>query len=131
MSVKMKIFTLEEAERLLPILESLLKDFQMKYQKMEESSVQWELHHRRDTDHPPANRTRKGREELTRLEQEVTDIIKLMNQVGCVVRDPHEGLIDFPSVRDKEPVYLCWKLGEDRIKFYHGVDQGFQGRKPL
>jgi hypothetical protein len=41
------------------------------------------------------------------------------------------GLLDFPAIIDNQEVYLCWKLGEDRIRFYHRQDEGFAGRKPL
>jgi hypothetical protein len=41
------------------------------------------------------------------------------------------GLLDFPSILDDEEVYLCWKLGEDRIRYYHRQDEGYAGRKPL
>jgi hypothetical protein len=40
-------------------------------------------------------------------------------------------LLDFPAIIDNQDVYLCWKLGEDRIRFYHRQDEGFAGRKPL
>ena len=43
----------------------------------------------------------------------------------------HLGLLDFPSIIDNEEVYLCWKLGEDRIRYYHRQDEGFAGRKPI
>lgn len=135
MPVKMKIFTVSEANRLIPVLESLLRDFQSKVLKMEKNSLQWELHHRRES--PRTSQTRKnppssaGFGELQRLEQELGDILKLINQVGCVVRDPRQGLIDFPGVLGKEPVYLCWKLGEEKVEFYHGVEDGYQGRKLL
>jgi len=130
MSLKMKIFTLEEANRLIPVLESLLRDFQVKVQKMEEHALKLELPARREAP-LPLSQARKTQEELYRLEAEVTDILKLINQVGCVIRDPRQGLIDFPSVRNQEPVYLCWKLGEKEVRFYHGAEDGFQGRKPL
>jgi hypothetical protein len=52
-------------------------------------------------------------------------------KTGCVIKDLDVGLLDFPSVIDNEDVYLCWKLGEDRIRFYHRLDEGFAGRKPL
>lgn len=129
--MKMKLFTLEEANRLIPVLESLFRDFQIKYRKMEESSLQWEVHQRTEAPPSPSSRSRKTREELTRLEQEVLEVIRLIEQVGCVIRDPHEGLVDFPGVRGQEPVYLCWKLGEGEIGFYHGVEEGFKGRKPI
>lgn len=50
---------------------------------------------------------------------------------GCLIKDLDVGLLDFPAVIDNEDVYLCWKLGEDRIRYYHRQDEGFAGRKPL
>ena len=51
--------------------------------------------------------------------------------IGCVIKDLDVGLLDFPAVIDNQEVYLCWKLGEDRIRYYHRQDEGFAGRKPL
>jgi hypothetical protein len=50
---------------------------------------------------------------------------------GCVIKDLDVGLLDFPAILDDEEVYLCWKLGEDRIRYYHRQDEGYSGRKPL
>jgi hypothetical protein len=50
---------------------------------------------------------------------------------GAQIKSLEEGLLDFPSRRDGELVLLCWKLGEDEIAYWHGVDEGFAGRKPL
>jgi hypothetical protein len=52
-------------------------------------------------------------------------------ETGCLIKDLDVGLLDFPAVIDNEDVYLCWKLGEDRIRFYHRQDEGFAGRKPI
>jgi hypothetical protein len=52
-------------------------------------------------------------------------------ETGCVIKDLEIGLLDFPAVIDNQDVYLCWKLGEDRIRFYHRQDEGFSGRKPI
>jgi hypothetical protein len=52
-------------------------------------------------------------------------------ETGCVIKDLEVGLLDFPAIIDNQEVYLCWKLGEDRIRFYHRQDEGFAGRKPL
>ncbi len=52
-------------------------------------------------------------------------------ETGCIIKDLDVGLLDFPAVIDNQEVYLCWKLGEDRIRFYHRQDEGFAGRKPL
>jgi len=50
---------------------------------------------------------------------------------GILLRDPDTGLIDFPAERDGEHVFLCWRLGEGDVEYYHGVHSGFSGRKPL
>ena len=50
---------------------------------------------------------------------------------GILLRDPDTGLIDFPAERDGEQVFLCWRLGEGDVEYYHGVHSGFAGRKPL
>jgi hypothetical protein len=50
---------------------------------------------------------------------------------GILLRDPETGLIDFPAERDGEPVFLCWRLGEGDVAFYHGEHSGFSGRRPL
>jgi hypothetical protein len=54
-----------------------------------------------------------------------------INAVGAQIKSLEEGLLDFPSRRDGELVLLCWKLGEDDIQYWHGVEEGFAGRKPL
>jgi hypothetical protein len=51
--------------------------------------------------------------------------------LGLVLRDAGIGLVDFPAERDGEPVFLCWRLGEEDIGFYHGERTGLSGRKPL
>ena len=54
-----------------------------------------------------------------------------INAAGAQIKSLEEGLLDFPSRRDGELVLLCWKLGEDEIGYWHDVDEGFAGRKPL
>ena len=54
-----------------------------------------------------------------------------IDAAGAQIKSLEEGLLDFPSVRDGEEILLCWKLGEDEIRYWHGVDEGFAGRKPL
>ena len=64
-------------------------------------------------------------------EHELDDVVAELTEAGVVVRDPDSGLVDFPSVRDGEPVFLCWQLGEDDVAWWHGPEEGFAGRKPL
>jgi hypothetical protein len=64
-------------------------------------------------------------------ERELDAVVAELGEAGVVVRDPDSGLVDFPSVRDGEPVFLCWQLGEEDVSWWHGPDEGFAGRKPL
>lgn len=57
--------------------------------------------------------------------------LKWLQDAGILVRDIEQGLIDFPSERDGEPIFLCWKLGEDSVDYWHDADSGFGGRQPL
>ncbi len=57
--------------------------------------------------------------------------VEALNELEIVLRDPESGLIDFPAKRDGREIFLCWRLGEDRVGYWHGPDSGFGGRKPL
>lgn len=57
--------------------------------------------------------------------------IEHLAERNILLRDPETGLVDFPGERDGEPVYLCWRLGEERVAWWHPLDTGFTGRKPL
>jgi hypothetical protein len=76
--------------------------------------------------------------ELARVEAEIGEqakgVARCVNEIhglGAEVKDADEGLIDFPALRGEEEVLLCWKLGEDEIEYWHSVEGGFAGRKPL
>jgi hypothetical protein len=71
------------------------------------------------------------RANLNRVVARVKDALDRIQSTGCIVKDLDSGLVDFPSVIRNQEVYLCWRLGEDRIRFYHGHNEGFAGRKPI
>jgi hypothetical protein len=73
----------------------------------------------------------KKRIERNTIEENIRDCLEKIHATGCIVKDLEVGLLDFPARIDGEAVYLCWKLGEDRIRFYHRQDEGFAGRKPI
>jgi len=62
---------------------------------------------------------------------QLVEIINRIQERGVLVKDIDVGLVDFPSLQDGEEIYLCWKLGENRIEYWHGIDEGFAGRKPI
>jgi hypothetical protein len=57
--------------------------------------------------------------------------VERLSEEGIILRDVESGLVDFPSEREGRTVYLCWRLGEDRIRFWHDPESGFAGRRPL
>jgi hypothetical protein len=58
-------------------------------------------------------------------------LIEDLTEFGCLLKDLDMGLLDFPTLYHGEEVYLCWKMGEDEIAFWHGVSEGYGGRKPI
>ena len=69
-----------------------------------------------------------------RFEEEVAGIARCVARIhesGALVKDLDQGLVDFPARREGVDVLLCWRLGEDEISYWHGLDEGFSGRKPL
>ena len=64
------------------------------------------------------------------LEQFARNATKL-EEMGIELKDPDTGLVDFPAMKFSEPVYLCWKLGEDEVLYWHSLTEGFRGRKLL
>jgi hypothetical protein len=70
-------------------------------------------------------------ETIQREADAISDCAAQINSAGAEVKSLEDGLLDFPAKRGDEVVLLCWKLGEDEIHYWHRVDEGFAGRKPL
>jgi hypothetical protein len=70
-------------------------------------------------------------EEFKREGEAVARCVEQLEALGVLVKDLDRGLVDFPALRGDEEVLLCWQVGEGEIAYWHGVDEGFAGRKPL
>lgn len=71
------------------------------------------------------------KQELNTFMSNLYKAIEDLESMGIMIKSVDEGLLDFPSMRFNEEVWLCWKVGEDQVRFWHGKDEGFVGRKPL
>lgn len=71
------------------------------------------------------------RSEIDAETAEVARCVGQLHALGAVVKDLDQGLVDFPARRGDEDVLLCWRFGEDEVGFWHGLEEGFAGRKPL
>jgi hypothetical protein len=69
--------------------------------------------------------------DLVTIVQDLRNTMEALQAFGCELKDPDTGLIDFLSLRNGQAVYLCWRLGEERIAFWHHLHTGFAGRQPL
>ena len=70
-------------------------------------------------------------EDFERQGAAVAACVAKLEELGVLVKDLDRGLVDFPALRGDEEVLLCWEVGEDEVAYWHGVDEGFAGRKPL
>jgi len=128
-------FTLAEAQSLIPEVSRLmtgvvsLKDA---YQEAERAIQIWA---RRITMMGGVmvdrNQTIDARKRRDTSAASLRSAIEQVQALGCVVKDLDIGLIDFPTEFRGVEVYLCWKLGEPKIEFWHGVEEGFRGRKAI
>jgi hypothetical protein len=130
-----RTFTLEEAQSLLPVLESLLRAAIASKKVMEEVDTEFQaLAHRvflnggTFLDVVPLARRKAQR---AKAEQQAKDALAEIDSIGVQVKDIDIGLLDFPCLVEGQIVLLCWKLGEKSITHWHGTQEGFAGRKPI
>jgi hypothetical protein len=130
----LRFFTPEEANAALPELRPLVEAMVDAKRVLDEAQERRDAVGRRIAGNgggiPPA--------ELAALEQEVNDAatalaaaIGEVQALGVLVKDLDSGLVDFPAKRDGEDILLCWQLGEDEVAFWHGLEDGYAGRRPL
>jgi len=131
----MRTFTLEEAQSLLPVLESLLKRAVEGKQAAEQiESGLSELSRRiylAGGMRVDVGAVAKQRAEIEMHLQRVRESVAEIDAIGVQVKDIEAGLLDFPCRVDDQVVLLCWRMGESAIEHWHTVDSGFQGRQPL
>jgi hypothetical protein len=131
----MKTFTLDEAQSLLPVLESLLKRAIEGKQSAEQAeSGLSELARRIYLSggmRVDAAGAAKLRAEMESHLQRVKESIAEIDAIGVQVKDLEAGLLDFPCRLDDQVVLLCWRMGEPSIEHWHSADAGFKGRQPL
>jgi hypothetical protein len=131
----MKTFTLDEAQSLLPVLESLLK--RAMEGRRSAQSIESELHNltqqiylsggMRVNSADVAKKRAAVEEHLRQVRESIAEI----DAIGVQVKDLDSGLLDFPCRVEDEVVLLCWRMGEPAIQHWHTVESGFQGRQPV
>jgi hypothetical protein len=130
-----RTFTLDEAQMLLPVLESLLKQGIQGKKLIEEvdAELQETAHRVFLNGGTMVNVIHLAQRKAAREKaiQRIKDAVAEIDATGVQVKDLDVGLLDFPCKVEGEIVLLCWKLGEAKISYYHGTTDGFAGRKPI
>ena len=124
-------FTVERANRALPLVRRIVEDVVRSYARWADKVREFELAaavRRADRPDPGADALEA---ELNRLAEEVERFKAELEQLGVRLTEPQIGLVDFPSSRDGRPIYLCWRLGEPTVQFWHERDAGYRGRQPI
>lgn len=120
METQTKYFTPSEAKRTLPLVKRIVRDIlNTAYEiKMISESLGGKF---------------EGNQEILQLKRKIDNYIKELEEIGCTFKDWNFeiGLVDFPALINGEEVLLCWRSDEDDIKYYHGITEGYIGRKPI
>jgi hypothetical protein len=130
-----RTFTLDDAQSLLPILESLLRAAIDGKKLIEEVEAEMQaLNHRiflNGGTHVDVVSVARRKAERTKAEQRAKDALAEIDSIGVQVKDLDVGLLDFPCQVEGRVVLLCWRMGEPSITHWHSTEEGFAGRKPI
>ncbi len=127
-----RLFTLDEALQLLPTVRQLLLEMQDAKREMDARSAELDrlLGLSGGNGHLAADQT-AARQAVQDAAARLEALIGELDGIGVQLKGIDEGLVDFPSDRDGRVVYLCWRLGEETIAYWHDIETGFAGRQPL
>lgn len=127
-----RIFTLEEAERTLPLLRRILTDLRAEYRIWQDAGAEYELlaagarAERGETEELLA-----ARRAMTASADRISGFLDEIAAIGCLFKGFDAGLVDFYTLREDRLVFLCWRVDEDHITHWHDVESGYAGRQPV
>jgi hypothetical protein len=120
-------FTLDQANRSLPLVKRVVGDI------VKTHALAMKLQHEIERPGKQAQAAQSGnfQEQLDSCMTKLEDFVDELSEIGCELKDYQAGLIDFVGQHEGRDVYLCWKLGEERITHWHELDSGFAGRQSV
>ena len=127
----MQLFTVEQANRTLPLVRRIVEDVVREHRLRGEKVVERDLLAAGPGAALTAARLVELDREIQRIGRELEAFERELRALGIQLKDPRIGLVDFPSNLDGRRVLLCWHLGEASVQFWHDENTGFAGRQPL
>lgn len=126
-----RYFTLDEAQIIIEEVKKIMKELlEVKSYLDLITSIKIEYFEDYSGQYNEVNFT-KINKEFHKLSYEFFTKIEKLEEKGCILKDLNEGLIDFYSLFEGKEIFLCWKYGEAKIAYWHDIDSGFTGRKPV
>jgi hypothetical protein len=130
-----RFFSLPEAERLLPEVQGLLRSLVQLKEDFQRTDTELSRFLQRISVTggmiPPREKISQLRSRKDAAARGLQTSLKKFEEIGCLLKDIDTGLVDFPTLYRGEEVYLCWKLGETKIAYWHHVEAGFPGRQAI
>ncbi len=120
-------FTLDEANRSLPLVKRVVGDIV----KTHAQALKLQHEIERPSGGKQQQQAATFQQQLDACMAKLEDFVDELSEIGCELKDYQAGLIDFVGRHEGRDVYLCWKLGEERITHWHELDNGFAGRQPV
>jgi hypothetical protein len=142
----MMLFTVEQANRTLPLVRRIVEDVVREHRRWQEKILELELvastaasaasataavGAERQAAAPPDERVAAIERDAMAIARDIDAFERELEVLGIVLKDRRLGLIDFPGEIDGRRVWLCWRLGEPAIQYWHDLDAGYAGRQPL
>jgi hypothetical protein len=139
----MSLFTVEQANRTLPLVRRIVEDVVREHRRWQEKILELELVASNAASAaatavgaervgaPPDERVAAIERDAMAIAREIDVFERELEKLGIVLKDRRLGLIDFPGEVDGRRVWLCWRLGEPAVQFWHDLDAGYAGRQPL
>lgn len=126
-----KIFTIDEANRMLPLVRRIVEDLVRDHERWLDKVNEFEIATvGSSVDHPDVMAELLQQEAL-RLAADIESYVKELGELGVQCKGIDSGLVDFPGEMNGSPILFCWKLGEPSVQYWHGVESGFAGRRPV
>jgi hypothetical protein len=127
----MQLFTVEQANRTLPLVRKIVEDVVQQHRRWREAILELDLVASSLRADDPGDRATALERAVQALAREIDGYKRELEDLGIQLKDPRLGLVDFPSEMGGRTVLLCWRLGEPEVQYWHEVDSGYAGRQPL
>jgi len=126
-----RLFTVAEARALLPTLRPLIEQVFQSLELLKSKSETLIRQEGLNPDSPDLQERLKADDTVARGIQRVEELVEEVNNLGCVCKGVEQGLVDFPCLLGEEVVFLCWHYDEEDVCYWHGIHDGFAGRRTL